>query len=126
VLGLDEDIIRDMIQDNVYSSVITLKAPAYNKLLSSKEKIKEVLDILIGKRQNFSKVLVRGKSESFGTRNFDLHAKYFTYPIEIKKYRIIQGKQVEYSLVELVEQFKHGLHMAYESNYDIINAIANR
>lgn len=126
VLGLDEDVIREMIQDNVYSSIITLKAMPYHKLLSKKEKVKEVLDVLIGKRKNYLKAVIRGRSESFGSRNFDLHAKYFTYPIDVKKYRTIQGKQVEYSLIELVEQFKHGLHMAYETNYDIINAIANR
>ena len=33
---------------------------------------------------------------------------------------------MEYSLSELAEQYKNGLHMAYESNYDIINAIINR
>lgn len=126
VLGLDEDIIGEMIQNNVYSSVITLKAMPYHKLLSKKEKVKAVLDILINKKRNYSKAIIRGKSESFGSRNFDLHAKYFTYPIEVKKSRTIQGKEVEYSLQELVDQFRHGLHMAYESNFDIINAIANR
>lgn len=126
VLGLDEKIIREMIQNNVYSSIITLKAMPYQQLLSKKEKVKSVLDILISKRKNYSKAVIRGKSESFGSRNFDLHAKFFTYPIEVRKYHTVHGKQVEYSLQELVEQYKHGLHMAYESNFDIINAIADR
>lgn len=126
VLGLDEEIIKEMIQDSVYSSVITLKAIPYGKLLSKKEKVRQVLDILVEKKENYSKALIRGNAENFGSRNFDLHAKYFTYPIEIKRHRIIQGKKVEYSLLELAEQYKHGLHMAYESNYDIVNAIANR
>lgn len=126
VLGLDEDIIREMIENSVYSSVITLKAMPYHQLLSQKEKVKEVLDILIRKKRNYSKAIIRGKAENFGSRNFDLHAKYFTYPIEVRKFHTVRGKQVEYSLQELVEQFKHGLHMAYESNFDIINAIANR
>ncbi len=126
VLGLDESVIREMIQNNVYSSIITLKAMPYQQLVSKKETVKEILNILIGKKGNYSKAIIRGKSESFSTRNFDLRARYFTYPIEIKKYHMVRGTQVEYSLQELVEQFKHGLHMAYESNFDIINAIANR
>ena len=126
VLGLDEEVIKEMIQDTVYSSVITLKAMPYHKLLSKREKVKAVLDILMNRRKNYSKALVRGNAENFGSRNFDLHAKFFTYPIEINRYRMIHGKQVEYSLLELAEQYKNGLHMAYESNYDIINAIANR
>ena len=126
VLGLDEEVIKEMIQDSVYSSVITLKATPYHKLLSNKEKVKAVLDILIKRKKNYSKALVRGNAENFGSRDFDLRAKYFTYPIEIKKYRRIQGRQVEYSLSELAEQYKNGLHMAYESNYDIITAIINR
>lgn len=126
VLGLDEDVIKEMIQDSVYSSIITLKATPYNKLLSSKDKVTEVLEILMRSKKKYSKALVRGNSESFGSRNFDLHAKYFTYPIEIKRHRMIQGKKVEYSLLELANQYKNGLHMAYESNYDIVNAIINR
>lgn len=126
VLGLNEGVIRDIIKDNVYSASIIFKPAPYNKLVCKKEKVKEILDILINKKKQFSKTLIKGKSEKFGSRNFDLNARLFTYPIDIRQYRIVQGQRIEYSLQEIVEQFKYGLHMAYETNYDMINAIADR
>lgn len=126
VLGLNEEVIGDIIRENVYTASLIFKPVPYKKLVSRREKIQEILDILIRRRGQFSKAVVRGKSEKFSSRDFDLRAKYFTYPIEVKKTRTMNGKKVEYSLQEIVEQYKHGLHQAYEINYDIINAIANR
>ena len=126
VLGLDEKAIGEMIRDNIYEANIVLKGMPYKKIISSREKVREILDILISKKDNYTKAIVRGNSEVFGSRNFDLNSKYFTYPIEINRFRTVRGKRVEYSLQEIVDQFKFGLHKAYEDNYDIINAIANR
>ena len=126
VLGLNEKAIGEMIRDDVYEANIVLKGMPYKKIISAKEKVREILDILISKKDNYTKAIVRGNSELFGSRNFDLNSKYFTFPIEINRFRTIKGKRVEYSLREIVDQFKYGLHKAYEDNYDIINAIANR
>ena len=126
VLGLEEDIIREMIQDNVMSASVLLKPTPYGKLLRKRDSVRSVLDILFWSRNNFKKTLIKGNSEKFSSRNFDLNSKFFTYPIDVKMYRIIKGKQVNYSLEEVVEQYRIGLHRAYEDNYDLIVGIANR
>lgn len=126
VLNLDEDVIREMIQDNVMTASILLKPVPYGKLLRNKENIKNILDVLFRKKGNFSKTVVRGNSEKFSSRNFDLNAQFFTYPIDVKTYRVIRGKKVNYSLMDVVEQFRVGLHRAYEDNYDIITSVSNR
>lgn len=126
VLGLDEDIIKEIIQNDVMTATVMLKPVPYQKMIKGPNKVKEILDILKRKKKNFSKCIVRGGSEDFNSRRFDLHAKYFTYPIEVRKYRQINGKNVEYSLEEIIEQFRIGLHRAYEMNYDLLLAIADR
>lgn len=126
VLGLDEEIIRDMIQEDVFTASISLKPVPYGKLLKSTEKVRDVLDILINKKAKYSKTKVRGRSEQFNSRDFDLNAKMFTYPIDVVTYRIVNGRKVEYSLQEVVDQFRSGLKKAYENNYDLITGIANR
>lgn len=126
VLGLDEDIVREMIQDDVFATSILLKPVPYGKLLRKKESVRSILDVLFGKKGNFSKTVIRGNSEKFNSRNFDLNAKMFTYPIDIKTYKMEYGKKVNYSLQDVVEQFRVGLHRAYEENYELLIGIADR
>lgn len=126
VLGLDEEVIREMIQDDVFSTSISLKPIPYGKLSRKKETVRNILDVLFKRKGNFSKTVVRGNSEKFNSRNFDLNAKMFTYPIDVKTYRTEYGKKVNYNLQDVVEQFRVGLHKAYEENYDLIVGIADR
>lgn len=126
VLGLDEEIIREMIQDDVFTTSVTLNPIPHGKLSKKKETVRNILDVLFKRKRNFSKTVVRGSSEKFNSRNFDLNAKMFTYPIDVKTYRMEYGKKVNYNLQDVVEQFRVGLHKAYEENYDLIVGIANR
>ena len=50
----------------------------------------------------------------------------FTYPIDVRTYRTEYGKKINYNLQDVVEQFRVGLHKAYEENYDLIVGIADR
>ena len=126
ILGLDEDVVREMIQEDVFATSISLKPIPYGKLSRKKENVRNILDVLFGKRGNFSKTVIRGSSEKFNSRNFDLNAKMFTYPIDVKTYRTEYGKKINYSLRDVVEQFRIGLHKAYEENCEMIIGIADR
>ena len=126
VLGIDADNFGEMIEDTVYRANIILSPVPYTKLVINRGKVRDILDTLIASKNLFTKTKIRGKSEKFGSKDFDLHSRYFTYPIEVRNTRVIGGKTVEYSFEEIIEQYQYGLHMAYEANYDIINAIANR
>lgn len=126
ILGLDEDVVREMIQEDVFATSISLKPIPYGKLSTKKENVRNILDVLFGKRGNFSKTVIRGNSEKFNSRNFDLNAKMFTYPIDVKTYRTEYGKKINYSLRDVVEQFRIGLHKAYEENCEMIIGIADR
>lgn len=126
VLGLKEDRILEMIQKDVFAASISLKPIPYGKLLKKKESVRNILDILLGEKDNFSKTVVRGNSEKFNSRNFNLNAKMFTYPIDVKTYKIEYGEKVNYSLEDVIEQFRKGLCRAYEENYELIISIANR
>ena len=126
ILGLNEEVILEMIQNDVFETSISLKPTPHGKLLRKKENVRNILDVLFGKKKNFSKTVIRGKSEKFNTRNFDLNAEMFTYPIDIKTYKTEKGVKINYSLQDVIEQFRTGLHTAYEENYEIIIGIADR
>lgn len=126
VVGLNEESVLEIVNDKTILANVTIKAQPYKKLETDQNKIKKVIDILKSKKDEYNKVVVTGRSDDFNSRGFDLHAKYFTYPIDVKNYEYKKGKKVEYTLDEITEEFKTGLHDAYGGNYQMLIALADR
>lgn len=126
VLELDESIVMEMLKDKNFSANLVIKAEPYKKLENDQGIIKQVINKLKSVKDNYEKTVITGSSEDFNTRKFDLHAKFFTYPLDIKNYHWLQKKKVEYTLKEITKQFQEGLHEAYLGNYNMITALADR
>lgn len=126
VVGLNEKSVLEVVNDKTVSANIVIKAQPRKKLETDQSRIKKIIDLLKGKKNEYAKVVVTGSSDEFNSRGFDLHAKYFTYPIEVKNYEYKQGKKVEFTLSEITEQFRAGLCDAYTGNYQMLIALADR
>lgn len=126
ILKLDEEEITYIASSDMITTTLTLKPSPYKSLEKDQGKVRRIIEILKEKNNNYKHTIIRGKSNEFGNKEFDLHAKYFTYPIKIKKYRIVDGKKKEYNLKEITEQFKDGLNQAYYANKELLIALANR
>lgn len=127
ILGLDEDKICDMINEGVHSARIILKPVPYKSIVKETSKVRDIVNIIKENKNKYPEhVIVKGKSDDFGSRPFDLHAKYFSYPVTVNKTHIVEGKRIEYTLKEMDAQFKTGIVNAYELNYDILLALADR
>lgn len=126
VLQLDESVVMEMLRDKYFSANLIIKAEPYKKLENDQSIIQRVINKLKSVKDNYEKTVITGKSEDFNTRKFDLHAKFFTYPLDIKNYHWVQKKKVEYTLSEITTQFQEGLHEAYLGNYNMITALADR
>lgn len=126
ILGMNEEQIAKIVTDRVHKAIVILKPEPYGSIDNGTNRIRDAINILRGVNNNFSKTIIKGRSEEFHTKDFDLHAKYFTYPITVKRHHTVDGKKVEYNLDEITEQFKDGLFSAYYKNDDLILAISNR
>lgn len=126
VLGLPEEDIAEMLREDITRAAIVIQADPYQKIEKDPTKVQRIIDILKERKGQFTHTVVRGCSEEFNTQNFDLQAKYFTYPIEVRHFRWVRGEKKEFSLEEITEQFRKGLKDAYDRNYDMVTAIANR
>lgn len=126
VVGLNEKSILDVVNDKTILANVTIKAQPHKKLETDQNRIRKVIELLKSKKNAYDKIVVTGSSDEFNSRGFDLHAKYFTYPIEVKNYTYKQGMKVEYTLKEITEQFRNGLHEAYTGNYQMLIALADR
>lgn len=126
ILDLNEEEIMYIASENLLTVTLTLKPEPYKSLEYDTNKVRQIINILKSKKCNYKKAIIRGKSDEFGNKDFDLHAKYFTYPINIKKFKVVEGVKKEYNLDEITDQFKDGLIQAYRRNLDLLLAIADR
>jgi len=126
VLGLEESAVMEMLKEKYFLANLVIKAAPYKKLEDNQGIIKNVINKIKEVKDNYEKTIITGKSEEFNTMRFDLHAKFFTYPLDIKNYHWVQKKKVEYTLKEITKQFQDGLHEAYLGNYKMVTALADR
>lgn len=126
ILHLNEEEIQKIVNNKVNKATLILRPEPYKNLESNPNKVREIIDIIKRKKSNFDHSIIKAKTDEFNTRNYDLHSKFFTYPIKIKTYRIASGKKTSLSNKQMKEQFESGLQNAYRKNYELILAIINR
>lgn len=126
VLKIDEKQLIDTIKNGVKNARIILKAEPYKKIETDKKNIKRALTELTKKKNCYENVRVKGRSEDFDSHIYDLQDEYFSYPIKVKTFHSVDGKQVEYSLDEVTKQFQDGIKKAFEEYRELIVAIAKR
>jgi len=126
ILGLDEEVIGNIIRDEVFKASIILKPEPYKQLEVDESKVKQAINVLIRKKANYSHLIIRGKSDNFATQDFDLHARFFTYPITVNRFHYKDKKKVEYTAMEISDQFREGLHSAYDHNYELVTELSDR
>ena len=126
ILKLNEEEIAYIASSDMMTTTLTLKPSPRKSLEKDQGKVKRIIEILKDRNDNYKHTIIRGKSNEFGNKEFDLHAKFFTYPITIKKNHVVDGKKKEYNLNEITDQFKDGLNQAYYANKELLIALSNR
>lgn len=126
ILELDEPELFETLSNGVKKARIILSARKYDSVEKDKSKVAKIIEILQNNKKKYPRLIIKGKGKKVKSQNFDLHAKYFSYPIDIKKTHIVAGNVVEFNLEELTAQFSIGLYDAYCSNYALLIALADR
>lgn len=124
-LGLDEDELVQIVNENVHKATLILKPEPYKKIENEPSKVRKIIDILQNKRGQYNHSIIRAKTDQISSRNYDLHAKFFTFPITIKQYQTVNGVKRPLSNKDMELQFKDSLFYAYQSNIDLIQCIVN-
>lgn len=126
VLNLPEGEILEMIKDGVAHMDLVLKPEPRGSMLRGTQLVRETITHLQRLLPGFDKAVIRGKSNSFTTRDFDLKEQFFSYSIDIAKTHMVDGQTVSYRLDEIVDQYRTALHNAYDTNRDYILHLAGR
>lgn len=126
VLGIESDEVREMIDTGVKSASIVLKPIKRGAITRDKNFVQKLIKIFSNGKDNFSKLRVDGKSKGKKRQSFDFHAKYYSYPINIKSTYQENGIKREYPAEEVKRQYISGLKQAYEDNKELLLALVDR
>ena len=125
MFGLDENQLLYLASTDIDSMQIILKPKRAQPLTRRPKNVRGVLDFL-GSMKHMNDIKVRGKSERFNATDFSFYSQYYTYPIDVVKYKLQDGNRVECSLDELTENFEIALKQAYINSYNQVRALAGR
>lgn len=126
VLGLPDGDIMTMLRDGVAHVDLVLKPEPRTAIMKGEQAVKGTINHLRRHLPGYEKAVVRGKSNSFTTRDFDLKEQFFSYTIDIAKTHVVGGQTVSYRLDEIVDQYRVALHDAYHNNRDFVLHLAGR
>ena len=126
VLGMPDGEVMDLVNKNVAQVNLVLKAAPRNPILKGQEVIEKTVSYLLRALPNLNKAVVRGKSNDFSARDFDLKDPFFSYMIDVTKTHMVNGRKVSYSLEEIVDKYRESLRSAYEENKLIISHLIGR
>lgn len=125
IFDWNDDEITHAVSQNALTAKLIVSSPIRGKLVDNEEAL-QVIDRLRSFRNIYNTVKVVAKSQETKLQEYNLYAKYFSYPIDIPKYRIINNKRVEYTLAEITDMYKHNLHEAFETNKPILQLLVGR
>lgn len=128
ILNWEESEITSFITHETFTVSLTIKSNRRGKLLDNTSDVKKLIEYLktFKKDKDYNKIKITGRNETIKTREFDLYAKFFSYPIDIVNSYTANGVKKYYSIDELSNIFKTELSKAFEKNKTILKSIINR
>lgn len=126
VLHWNEDEITNSVLENAATAEIVIKPEYRRKLTSDTEETQKIIDYIRSKIADYSKAKVTGKAVSVKTQEYDLFAKYFSFPVDIPTYHIVDRERIDYTLEELVDIYKEHINYAFQHNRIVLKTITGR
>lgn len=126
IFGWRTQDILDFQQDSL-KAVLELSGIDRKKLTDNAEKTDKLIDVVKGTITNgIRKAKLRGKIDGKKMQDYNFFDENFTFPVDIRTYRIDGGRKVYLTAKELISQYKDNLEMAYNENEDLLRMISNR
>ena len=120
----DREIIT-AVSRNALKAEIVLQSPARECLVYDEDAV-SVIDKLRMFGEAYRNVKLTAKANGSRLREYDLRARFFSFPIDIPKYHMANNRRIEYTIEEMLEMYRQNLHFAFESNRTILTTLVGR
>lgn len=125
IFGWDDREILDTVSQNAVKAEIVIQAPTRQRLADNEDAI-TIIDKFKMLRQAYNNVKLTAKANGNRQREYDLYARFFSYPIDIPKYHMVNGRRVEYTIEQMVDMYRQNLYDAFETNKTSLTTLAGR
>lgn len=117
--------ILDTVSQNAIKAEIVIQAPTRQRLADNEDVI-TIIDRFRMLRQAYNNVKLTAKANGNRQREYDLYARFFSYPIDIPKYHMVNGRRVEYTIEQMVDMYRQNLYDAFETNRTLLTTLIGR
>jgi len=125
VFKWDDPDVTAAVSQNAIKAEIVVYSPVRENLVDNDDAIR-VIDKLKAFGQAYNNVKLTAKANGSRLREYDLYARFFSYPIDIPKYHMFNNRRVEYTIEQLVDMYRQNLHEAFETNRTILTTLTGR
>lgn len=125
VFKWDDPDVTAAVSQNAIKAEIVVYSPVRENLVNNDDAVR-VIDKLRAFSQAYKNVKLTAKANGSRLREYDLYARFFSYPIDIPKYHMFNNKRVEYTIEQLVDMYRQNLHEAFETNRTILTTLTGR
>lgn len=125
VFKWDDAEILNAVSQNAIKAEMVVYSPARENLVDNEDAVK-VIDKFRAFREAYRNVKLTAKANGSRLREYDLYARFFSYPIDIPKYHMVNNKRVEYTIEQMVDMYRQNLHEAFETNRTILTTLTGR
>lgn len=120
----DNDIMNNAMKETIITS-ITMRPQRGGKFTGNTDETKRFIENLRDIK-SYTKAKIKGYNKEMNPREFDLYAKYFSYPVDIENYKKEKNIKVYYTIEELLDIYKTKLKVAFEINKSLLKLITDR
>ncbi len=123
-LGLTDNQIQNMIGNNLVAKITV--SPAHGTTIVSGDDVEPIVTSVKNNKPNLIAAVIRARSHSEKSRDYNLYEDSFKYNIDIPTSYIENGKSISFTEKELIAKAKEKLVSNYNKNRDIIIPLSNR
>lgn len=125
IFGWDDDETLAAVSQNAIKAEIVLHSPARECLVQDEDAV-NVIDKLRMYRDAYRNVKLTAKANRSRLREYDLYARFFSYPVDIPKYHMVNNRRIEYTIEEMLEMYRQNLNNAFDTNRTILTSLVGR
>lgn len=123
-LGVSDTKIQDMLGNNLMAKITFV--PMQGTTIVTGDDVETIATAVKNNKPNLLGAVIRARSHSEKSRDYNLYEDSFKYAIDIPTSYIEGGKSISYTEKELITKAKEKLIGNYNTNHDIIVPLANR
>lgn len=126
IFGWKDKELMGVLGDRNLTARVLVKADARRTMTYDSEESRSLIREIWDNIKEYRGAKIKAKTARHRMREYDFFEQYFSYPIDIALYHMVDYERVYYSVDELMEIFKQNIIHAFVENEELLKIIISR